>query len=426
MSPSEENYRGSAFHWCAPASTREEISSRLTIMDAREPAVGAFVETLSEKALARARALDALEPVRRGPLHGMPFAVKEIMDVAGARCPLGAPTLHPDRRPAITTALVGQLCEAGGVVAGITVSTEYAITAAGKTRNPHALDRTPGGSSSGSAAAVAAGMVPLALGSQTIGSIIRPAAYCGVSGFKPTFGVLPTDGMLILSPALDHIGFIACSTELIRQVMGVVAGMPQKPPSFSVRPLATWFTEPCEPCVNVALTRVGARLSEGGYLGAAFEVPNSVRATEAGTVDTLLQHDLARGHGATLRAGWDAISDPLKRLVESGERISEHDYRAALAMQGRIIDTLHAVLQPGEVLLGPATAGVAPLLELGTGERAPQRLWTLAGMPAATVSVMHEQGLPVGVQLIGRRGEDAVVLAAAAWLERALADDAVA
>ncbi|MCC5859960.1 MAG: amidase [Ectothiorhodospiraceae bacterium] len=409
------------FHWRLQTTVREGLTPWLRAIEEKEPAVGAFVDMLPGQALERADALDALESARRGPLQGLPIAVKEIIDVAGALCPLGAPSLHPGRRPATTAALVRMLGEAGAVVTGITVSTEYAIAAAGKTRNPHAPDRTPGGSSSGSAAAVAAGMVPFALGSQTIGSIIRPAAYCGVVGFKPTFGVLSTDGMLILSPALDHAGFIARSVALIRQVMAVMTGMAREPMPFRVRPVAPWFAEPCEPPVRDALADAAVCFRTGGLLGAPFAVPEAVRLAEAGIVETLLNHDLAHRHGATLRGGWERVSDALKALVEAGERIGQSAYQAAVTGQRDITDTLHSGLQPGDVLLAPATTGVAPLFAEGRGERAPQRLWTLAGMPAVTVPVRWEQGLPVGVQLVGRRDQDVVVLNAAAWLERTLA-----
>ena len=199
------------------------VAACLERVAACEPEIKAFVELRPDRALAEARARDREAAEARGSLHGVPVAVKEVFDVAGMLCTWGTP-IHRGRMPSVDAAAVARIRAAGAVIVGTTVSTEYAVWAAGPTVNPYDPGRTPGGSSSGSAAAVATGMVPFALGSQTIGSVVRPAVYCGVLGMKPSKGAISNAGAMPLSPFLDHVGFLARNTEDLALACQVLFG----------------------------------------------------------------------------------------------------------------------------------------------------------------------------------------------------------
>ncbi|WP_059411943.1 amidase [Cupriavidus basilensis] len=411
----------------APASVRERIAATLVRTRQRDRTLHAFIELDAARAARRAAELDALPPRARGPLHGMPVAVKEIIDMAGALCAWGSP-LHAGRRPARDALLVQRLAAAGAVPVGVTASTEYALAAAAATVHPRDARRSPGASSSGSAAAVGAGLVPLALGTQTIGSVIRPAAYCGVVGFKPSFGRYPTDGILCLSARLDHAGVLAARVADVIAADAVLAGI-AAPASLlaaahgatpALRVLQPWFGEEVSAAVSSTLDGAYQRLRGAGFGLAPLSVDAGIAAAETGLTDTLLTFELARRHGAALRAAPDKVSAKLLAMAERGARVSAARFDEAVREQAALSARLDAMLRPGEIALAPATVGTAPLLPEGSGSRAPQRLWTLAGMPALTLPAGTHGGLPVGLQLIGRRGEDAALLAAAARIEAVL------
>ncbi|CAG9166231.1 amidase [Cupriavidus respiraculi] len=402
-----------------PGSVQQHIAAAMAHVRERDQALHAFIELDEPGAMQRARALDGLPQSGHGRLHGMPVAIKEVIDVAGRLCAWGSP-LHAGRRPADDAPLVRRLIDAGAVPIGITASTEYALAAAAATVHPRDARRSPGASSSGSAAAVGAGMVPVALGTQTIGSIIRPAAYCGVVGFKPSYGRYPTDGMLCLSKQLDHAGVLAASVAHVIAVDPILAGddrtasIEQTPRLRVVRP---WFEETMAEAVSVALDTFHESLRRAGFGLDELVIDADVAAAEAALTDTLLTFELARRHGATLHGAPDKVSAELRAMLARGEAVSESRFGEAVAQQAAFSGRLDAMLGPGEFALAPATVGLAPLLAEGSGSRAPQRLWTLAGMPAITLPVGEHGGLPVGVQLIGRIGEDAALLRAAARIE---------
>lgn len=406
------------------AGVQERIASTLVRARQRDRTLHAFIELDTTGAMQRAAELDALPMHARGPLHGMPMAIKEVIDVAGLHCAWGSP-IHAGRMPAVNAPLVQRLIDAGAVPVGITASTEYALAAAARTVHPRDALRSPGASSSGSAAAVSAGLVPFALGTQTIGSIIRPAAYCGVVGFKPSFGRYTTDGFLCLSSRLDHAGLVAASVADAIAVDRVLAAAAEDArhecPPLTLRVLQPWFDDEVSTAVSSSLERCYSRLRSEGFALDPLVVDPETAATENELTDTLLTYELAKRHGATLRAAPpDKVSAKLMTLLARGEGIGAAAFDDAVARQAELSARLNAMLLPGEIALAPATLDVAPWLTEGSGSRAPQRLWTLAGLPALTLPVGERDGLPIGVQLVGRFGEDQAVLRAAAQIESIL------
>lgn len=402
-----------------PASVQQRIAAAMARVRERDQTLHAFIELDEQGAMRRARQLDALPAAEHGRLHGIPVAIKEVIDVAGGLCAWGS-ALHAQRRPVADAPLVRRLADAGAVPIGITASTEYALAAAPATVHPRDERRSPGASSSGSAAAVGAGMVPVALGTQTIGSIIRPAAYCGVVGFKPSFGRYPTDGMLCLSKQLDHASVLARSVAHVIAVDQILAdddGTSPGEQTHQLRVVHPWFGETISDSVSSTLDAVCQSLRRAGFSLDGMVIDADIAAAEAGLTETLLTFELARRHGATLHAAPDKVSAGLRKMLARGEAVSVARFDEAVAQQAGLSARLNAMLRPGDIALAPATVGLAPLLAEGSGSRAPQRLWTLAGLPAITLPVGEHDRLPVGVQLIGRIGEDATLLRAAARIE---------
>lgn len=379
-----------------------------------EPILRAFRSIDAGRLRADAAALDALPEIRRGPLHGMLVAVKEVFDVAGYVCGWGTP-IHDGRRPAMDARAVARLRAAGALVAGITVSSEYALSRTGPTTNPFDPTRTPGASSQGSAAAVGAGLVPAALGSQTIGSIIRPAAYCGCIGVKPTWGMIDVGGSMPLSGPLDHVGFLAADPKVAAMLMDVLmpamTGEPVGLPATATV-LRPWYAGGAAPAVLQALDRSADDLRARNIAVEDAVLPEWITDQEAGVLDTLLAHDMALHHGGDFDAHADVMSERVRDFITRGRGGTAAEYAAALAARDKMARALDDWIGEGVVLM-PPTTGLAPLLTEGTGSREPQRLWTVTGQPAMTVPVARENGLPVGVQIIARRGADRQVLATA-------------
>lgn len=400
-------------------SAVEAVDACIRCIEEREPQVRAFVDFAPARAREQARALDRVEPAERGPLHGVPVAVKEVFDVAGMRCGWGTP-IHRDRVPTRDSAVVRALEAAGAAIVGTTVSTEYAMARPGPTRNPFDPERTPGASSSGSAAAVGAGMVPIALGSQTIGSIIRPAAYCGVFGFKPTWGTIDSDGAMSLSEALDHPGILAATLDDLRTAFGVLrrdSGGDRTRPRvnlgmITVHVLARWGPEPYDETSVKAIDGAAATFRSRGMTAISASLPDDL-SDEEDCLTRILCHDMARHHGNDRDRCGDLMSDRLRNMIDRGRDIDGVEYEAARQRATEIRGRLEAIIGADGLFMTAATIGVAPLAADGTGSRSPQRIWTLAGMPAITVPVGMAGGLPIGVQLVGARGRDDLVLAAA-------------
>ena len=387
-----------------------------------------------DHALRQAKAADdhRKEGKATGPLHGVPIGIKDIFDTGDMPTELGSP-LWRGRTPRRDAAAVSRLRAAGAVIMGKTVTTEYAYYHPGKTRNPHDPQRTPGGSSSGSAAAVAACMVPGAIGSQTNGSVIRPAAFCGVVGFKPTHGLIPRSGALLLSRALDHVGVFARSVEDAALLAETLAGFDDEDPDTRAiaRPpfAATAASEPplpprfafvrtpawpqAEPVTAPAFAELVGTLGEAAgevELPASFE-----RAVELHRIvmDVEMAHNLHRDY----ETGADKLSPALRRLIERGRTHPAADYLRALAGAASLNRILDAVFDEYDAILTPAAPGEAPRGFDSTGNPVFCTIWTYLGTPSITLPLLQgESGLPIGVQLVGRRGNDARLLRTARWL----------
>jgi Asp-tRNA(Asn)/Glu-tRNA(Gln) amidotransferase A subunit family amidase len=374
-----------------------------------------------------------------GPLHGVPIGIKDIFDTGDMPTEFGS-KLWAGRTPRRDAAAVARLRAAGAVILGKTVTTEYAYFNPGKTRNPHNREHTPGGSSSGSAAAVAALMVPGAIGSQTNGSVIRPAAYCGVVGFKPTHGLIPRSGALLLSRALDHVGVFARSVADAALLAETLAGFdeedpdtrpvarpplvemaesePPLPPRFAFVRSPAW--PQAEPVTQEAFAELvnalGDRVAEV-EIGQSFERSFDMHRT---VMEVEMAHNLRRD----FEQGGEALSKVLRALIERGRKTLAVDYTQALAGSAQLSQALDGVFDEYDAILTPAAPGPAPRGLDSTGNPAFCTLWTYLGAPAVTLPLLaSDNGLPMGVQLVGRHGNDARLLRTANWLVKTLGAD---
>ena len=399
----------------------------------REPQVQAWAHLDPEHARAQARARDEERREGRpsGPLHGVPVGIKDIIDTGDLPTEDGTP-LHAGRTPDRDATVVSMLRRAGAVILGKTVTTECAYYHPGKTRNPHHPEHTPGGSSSGSAAAVADGMVPLALGSQTNGSTIRPAAFCGVYGFKPTHGLIPRGGIMRLSRALDQVGLFARSLQDIALLAEQLAGHDERDPDTRPRArmpfVATVGEEPPLP-PRLAFVKGPSwdrieKESEEAFAELCESLGEAVNAIDLPLpADVLVWHQtlMAAEMAANLDMEWergrDKLSEPLRALLERGRKIPALDYQRALARIPLLNDDLRPLFDRVDAIITPAAPGTAPKGLGSTGDPSFCSLWTLCGMPAISLPLMQgENGLPLGVQLVGQRGSDARLLRTANWL----------
>lgn len=424
-------------------SARDLTEACLASIDRQEDTIGAWTWLDRDHALAQADACDDLHRAGgpHGPLHGLPVGVKDIFDTHDMPTGDGTP-LHAGRTPREDAAAVARLRQAGAIIMGKTVTTELAVYHPGKTANPQDPTRTPGGSSSGSAAAVAAGMVPLAIGSQTNGSVIRPASYCGVVGYKPSFGLIPRTGVLRLSRLLDHVGVFARSVEdaaLIAECMigydpgdpdtsprpvphlaATAAAAPPVLPRLAFAPSPVWdqADDETREAFGELVAALGDRLDEtrGGKiekLDLSDRFANAV-AWHRTIMETDLAVNLVREYGED-GAG---LSPVLRSMVERGRReYSAFDYARAVEAIPVLNDALDEIFFAYDALITPAAPGVAPKGLEATGSPVFCTLWTYCGMPAVTIPLLQSSdGLPIGVQLVGPRGSDARLLRTANWL----------
>lgn len=416
-------------------TSEELVQSCLERIRELEPNVQAWTFLDEQHALAQARAADERKRSGEaiGPLHGIPVGLKDIIDTADMPTENGT-VLHKGRMPRADAAVVTLLRAAGAVILGKTVTTECAYFAPGKTRNPHNPEHTPGGSSSGSAAAVGAGMVPLALGSQTAGSVIRPAAFCGAYGYKPTHGLIPRSGILQLSRTLDHVGLFARSVEdlalLLEQVQGYHEGDPDTRPRARI-PFKQMCSEepPLEPMLAFIKTphweRADADAKEAfkeltETLGDRVEeVELFPSATEAWDWHrTIMEAEMAANLEPLWLAGKEKLSERLRSLIERGRETRAVDHQRALRRIAPAVESLDDLFtQRYDAILTTPALGTAPKGLGSTGDPVFCSLWTLFGMPAITLPLMQgANGLPLGVQLVGRRNYDARLLRTARWL----------
>src|SRR5262244_1177413 len=405
-------------------------------------AVQAWAFLDPEHALAQARAADEYrmsgQPL--GALHGVPVGLKDIIDTADMPTENGS-VLHAGRTPARDAAVVSLLRGAGAVIMGKTVTTEFATRTPGKTRNPHNAGHTPGGSSSGSAAAVAAAMVPLALGSQTTGSTIRPASFCGVFGIKPTHGLIPRHGMFQLSRSLDHVGLFARGVDDIALLLeelaahderdpdsrprarvpyqGIAAAEPPLPPMFAFVKTSLWDRVDADAREAFAelVGRLGDRVEEVELVTPLDEILEWQRAIGGGEIAINLRREYETGR--------DKLSGALRARIEHGRGVRALDYLAALGRVPELnADLTQLFEQRYDALITPAAFGTAPKGLESTGDPAFCALWTLCGMPALNVPLLQgANGLPLGVQLVGARHRDGQLLRTARWLVAHLSSD---
>jgi Asp-tRNA(Asn)/Glu-tRNA(Gln) amidotransferase A subunit family amidase len=347
--------------------------------------------------------------------------------------------LHAGRTPSRDAAVVASLRAAGAVIMGKTVTTEFATYFPGKTRNPHNFDHTPGGSSSGSAAAVAAAMVPLALGTQTNGSTIRPAAFCGVVGFKPSRGLISRHGALTLSRSLDHVGLFARTLEDIALLAEQLAGFDERDPDTRPRarpPLLTAALQepPLAPMFAFVRTphweRTDSETREAfaelvEQMGDRVEeielFPSAAQTWEWHRI--IMEAEMAVNLDREWQTGRERLSEPLRVQIARGREVRAIDYQRALrAIEPAHEGFLELFEQRYDAILTPAAPGAAPKGLTSTGDPSFCTLWTFCGMPAVSLPLLQNaDGLPIGVQLVGARGGDARLLRTARWLAKKIA-----
>lgn len=395
-----------------------------------------------EAALAQASECDRIRAagMALGPLHGVPVGLKDIIDTARMPTQRGTP-IFANRQTEHVARLVEHLREAGAVIMGKTVTTELAFVHASETRNPHNHEHSPGGSSSGSAAAVAAHHVPLAIGTQTNGSVIRPASFCGTFGFKPTRGVISRTGVLQTSVSLDQVGCfgrtladVALLTDVIgsydqrdvcsiaRPRPGMAAGAAADAP---VTPDLAWFNLPFYD-----------RLSDDASAGfeAVLEIlgPQVTRMDPADTLSNLVavqarihEYEICQHQAEVFDGHWDQISETLKPVIERARKISKAEYEDALEVKASAESFFADFFVEFDAIVAPAAAGEAPKFGPGTGDPIFCTLWTLAGLPCVTLPLLvGDTGLPIGVQVIGPAEKDDRLLRTARWLQTHLSENA--
>ena len=415
-------------------SASDLMENCLARIAAREPEVQAWAWIDPDRARTEARARDAAldRGETPGPLHGLPVGIKDVIDTAGIPTENGCP-LDRGRVPQADAFVVERLQAAGAIVLGKTVTTELAYLHPGPTRNPHDPGHTPGGSSSGSAAAVADGMVPLAIGTQTGGSVIRPASFCGVTGFKPSFGAIPRRGMALQSPSLDTIGVFAAGpldAALLAEVLfgrdpadpattqarfpAETTRMPADPPRLAfVRPPG-W--DRLDPVLSEALEAFVVQLGDGVFeatLPAAFET-----SAEARRIINFAE--MAYHYAGYWTRGGDRLGSETRAAIAEGMELTAPAYLAALDLPARLNAGLEETFAEADAILCPAALGPAPAGLGSTGDSIMNGLWTLCGTPAITLPLLRAPGgLPMGVQLVGRRGADRALIDVADRLWRA-------
>ncbi|TRD15266.1 amidase [Palleronia caenipelagi] len=415
-------------------SAEDLVGQYIARIEAREPEIRAWAWFDPDFVWEQARALDRHRRSGRpiGPLHGLPVGLKDVIDTA--RIPTENGTmLDAGRVPLRDAAITERLRAAGAILMGKTVTTELAFMHPGATRNPHNPAHTPGGSSQGSAAAVADGMVPLAVGTQTGGSVIRPASFCGVTGYKPTFGAISRRGVLTQSPSLDTVGVFAADTggaALLAQVlMGYDADDPATGPDPvpdlvtpasaepRLKPIFAFVKPPgwddAHPDLHAAFGELTERLGDR-----VFEVELPAIFDEAAPRRQLINEaEMAYHYFPYAKRGGEQLADVTRASIGSGNAVPARDYLSALALRDVLSAGVEEILTRATAILCPAAPGPAPEGLGSTGDAIFNGLWTYCGAPCVTLPLLTaENGLPMGVQLVGARHQDARLISAARWL----------
>lgn len=392
----------------------------------QEPKVRAWVLLDRDGALQRARQLDAdlSQGCDRGPLHGIPVGIKDIVDVAGLPTAAGSKRM-PQQTAAQDAPLVTRMRDAGAVILGKTVTTQYAAFDPAETRNPWNLQRTPGGSSSGSAAAVAAGMCLAAIGTQTGGSITRPAAFCGIAACKPSFGIVSTEGVFPFAPSLDHAGPLARCVEDVALVQGVIASAPgdwvdldaatNLPPRLGR--LRGLFEERAEPCMQRAMHNALGQFSANG--ASVIDVPLPSWFDDLHRLHRIIMcAEAAACHRERFSRHADDYQPAIRSIIDEGLELRAVDYFRARQHQQRARREATGFFEQADVLVCPAAPGPAPDVST-TGDPVFNSPWTYTGLPTVCFPVgLSQEDLPLGIQLVGKIRGEAELFRAARWCEQ--------
>lgn len=385
---------------------------------AREREIGAFTVLDIEGAR---RAADALAGT---PLRGLPVGMKDIFDTADFPTEYGSP-IYAGHRPKADAALVMAVRRAGGVVLGKTVSTEFASLQPAGTRNPHNPAHTPGGSSSGSAAAVAAGFVPVAFGSQTGGSVIRPAAYCGVAGYKPSFRLIPTIGMKAFSWSLDTVGVFSAGVEDVAFAAAAITGRDLRVENIDIKPaialVRTHQWSEATPAMQAAVEQAARAAQTAGAAVTDIVLPEIFEETTR--CHRIIQdYEAFRALAYEYDGHADQLGPILREQLANAATITPEQYDEARRTARRARQAFADMMAKIDVILTPSAPGAAPHGLESTGRPTFNRLWTLLGPPCINVpGLWDKSGLPLGIQIVGRFARDRIALAAARFVERALA-----
>jgi Asp-tRNA(Asn)/Glu-tRNA(Gln) amidotransferase A subunit family amidase len=367
-----------------------------------EPSIHAWVQVQPER------------PTGDGPLSEIPFGAKDIIETQGMATEYGSP-LYKGRLGSADAAIIREMRSRGAILLGKTVTTAFAYRTPGPTRNPRNLEHTPGGSSSGSAAAVAAGMVPFTIGEQTRGSMIRPASYCGVTGFKPTHDLLPTEGMLPVSKSLDTLGlFTHTPADMLAlwKALGHPSGREEQFVFGAPDPIPE-----CEPEMANAFLQALSLLRRSAVNIKALDIADLLKKLdEAGDVEMF--YEGARFHEARLKEFGDRLDQPLANLIREGLKIPSARYEEARRFLAESRVRLAEIFKSTPVILTPAATGPAPLGLSNTGDPRMNAPWTALGTPAVSIPMPVANGLPLGLQLTADLGQDARILQAAILLKQ--------
>jgi len=393
----------------------------------RESLVKAWVSLSKENALARAKELD--KGAIQGLLHGLPIGVKDLYDTYDLPTAYGSP-IYADHYPVTDAVSIALMRQAGGIILGKTVTTEFASFKSGSTTNPHDNKRTPGGSSSGSAAAVADFMVPLATGSQTAGSIIRPASFCGVVGFKPSFGKISIAGVKSLAVSLDTMGCFGRTVEDVALGVAAMSGDHQlarvldlqNKPRIGICKTANWSSAQQETISALAMARHAAETISKGVVGDSVLPKSCDGLTQVQT--RIMLSELSRSLAFERARFQKKLSPLLLKQLEDGAKVTYEQYTQDLLHANQTRASITNLFNNEiDLLIAPSAIGEAPLFKDGTGDPVFCREWTLLGLPCININVTNgPNGLPVGVQLIAGPGKDHFLLSVARAFAQALPD----
>lgn len=403
-----------------PRDIAEAYRSRI---QHRESQIGAFAHLDWNTVDKQIKALRN-QPTDHGPLWGVPVAIKDIYDTADMPTSYGS-DIYTAFRPPWDAAAVARLRAAGAVILGKTVTTEFAWRRAARTRNPHDPRYSPGGSSSGSAASVADRMVPLAIGSQTAGSVIRPAAYCGVVGFKPGYGLISLAGVKPLAASLDTAGVFARSVADAALIASIMAARPEwhqlkagkRAPKMAAVRTAEWdlVADSAMKAFNAAADEIAGKGLARRKAPKAFNALGDVHAT-------IMSYEGSRDLAHERRQHAERLSPVARALIDEGAGIAATTYLEAMVERDRAIAALDDLFGDAEILIAPSATGEPPRFEEGTGDPVMNKVWTMLKLPVITLPAGRGLGgMPLGIQLAARPGEEAKLLATALWAEARLA-----